>query len=663
MKKNILLSSIAALSILSIASNAQELESVNVWETEVVSSSVNLGKNAIETKQADHLSDLLRDIPGVDVGGTHSINNRINIRGLQDEDLDITLDGAKVQNANMFHHIGNLLINPDILKKASIQVGTNSVVNGSLGGSVAFETKTGEEMLENGDDFGARLSTTYNSNASIGGSIAAYGKIMEQANFLIYHNYRHNKDTKDAEGTKGFGSDGKVNNTLLKFGVNLSDTQSLSLSYDRLKDKGDYYPRPDFGYAYNNAKTGTYTYPTVYTRNTITLKHKLNLGSSFLLDTTFYSNENELERFEYAGGAGVRPGKTQGLLNGKVKTIGLNTKAQSNIQTGDLLHTLSYGVLYDKQTSKVTWDGDKYGEDEEAKSINVFVQNAIDFNNGLLLTPGIRFNHYDFDGTYGKIKDNKFTYGLASEYTVNDNFTLLASATTLYKGVEMVDVLATNRLSASATNSAGIKAETGINKEIGFKYIKDNVLGANNIGFSFKYFNTTVKDYIKNEWGPGYAYNYMTNAGDLDIKGFEANFAFNLENLNTLLSYSKSDTKLKDTNEPLEKDQGDMVSLSLDYQINSNIDISWNSLFVRTQNDIPSGAAHEKASYNVHDIAVKWNPNIKGLSLIAGVDNIFDKTYTSHTSINRLYTLNSAQVVTNDYEPGRNIKITLAYKF
>ena len=113
MKKNILLSSITALSILSVGINAKDLNDVTVWETEVVSSSINLGNKQIETKQANHLSDLLRDIPGVDVGGTHSINNRINIRGLQDEDLDITIDGAKVQNANMFHIrncIGNCLL-------------------------------------------------------------------------------------------------------------------------------------------------------------------------------------------------------------------------------------------------------------------------------------------------------------------------------------------------------------------------------------------------------------------------------------------------------------------------------------------------------------------------------------------------------------------------
>ena len=42
------------------------------------------------------------------------------------------MDGARVQNANMFHHIGNLLINPDILKKVDIEVGANSVVTNDI---------------------------------------------------------------------------------------------------------------------------------------------------------------------------------------------------------------------------------------------------------------------------------------------------------------------------------------------------------------------------------------------------------------------------------------------------------------------------------------------------------------------------------------------------
>ena len=659
-KRKLFLSAIAALTVLGSQAQAEstELNSVDVWDTEIISSSLNLGEDAIETKQADHLSDLLRDIPGVDVGGTHSINNRINIRGFQDEDLDITLDGAKISNVNMFHHIGNLLINPDILKKAEIQVGANSVVNGSLGGAVAFETKDGRELLEKGQNFGARVSSNYNSNASFGGSVSSYGKISEATDFLVYYNHVEKDNWKDGNGQKNFGAEGTIYNVLLKLGHIINDNNKIAFSYDRLEDEGDYAPRPDFGYEYNFARTGTYTYPTEYTRDTLTFKHELDLGDNLLVDTSVYYNQNNLERYEYLGGTAVRPGagiadNTQGLLEGTVKTIGLNTKAQSNLSQGELLHTLTYGALYDIQSSKVTWDGAKYGDNEEAKSFAIYLEDSIDFNNGLTITPGIRYNYYDFDGAYGQINDSEVTYGLATEYAVNDELTLLASATTLYKGVEMVDVLASNRVNVA--DNTNLKSETGINKEVGFKYITSDILGADDIGLSFKYFRTTINDYINQSW------TSMSNGGDLNIQGYEISLGYNKGAFNSLITFAHSKSLFEETGLPLIKEPGDTLSAKFDYKVMPNLDFSWESLFAFEEDKTAGGAYQIKKSYNVHDLAVNWKPkDYKGLTIIAGIDNIFDKQYSSHISENRYF---SGYGYTTDYEPGRNFKVTLSYKF
>ena len=662
MKKSILLSSItAALCISSLEANSQNIKDITVWETQVISSSINLKQDSIENKQASHLSDLLKNIPGVDIGGTHSINNRLNIRSLQDENLDITLDGAKVQNANMFHHIGNLLINPDILKKASIQVGTNSVVNGSLGGSVSFETKDGIDMLEKGKNVGARIQANYSSNNSQGGSLTAYAKSDKSLDFLIYHNYLKKQNWKDGRGVKTFGTEGKVNNTLLKAGYKINDNQKITLSYDKLVDKGDYSPRPDFGRDSNLKATGLYTFDTKYTRETITLKHKLDLADTLLLNTTLYTNENELERYEKLDGIRpVRPpfggiNAKEGLLNGKVKTSGINIKAQNTFDLDSSINVLTYGINYDVQTSKVTWDSKKYGNDETSKSTAIYLQNMTSFENGLSLTPGIRLNKYDFDGSYGKIKDNKLTYSLSSEYELNENLTLLASATTLYKGVEMVDVLATNRITAA--QNTNLKADTGINKEIGLKYIADNILNADQLGFSFTYFNTNIKDYIKSSYNRATRVTNVTNEGELKLKGFEASFVYNKNDFTSLVTYSHTKSKLEKTSDPLSTQAGDMLSINLGYKILSNLGLSWQSLYAFEQKDIPAGAYDKKEAYNTHNIALNWKR--KSLTLIAGIDNVFDKTYVSHISENRTIRGTS----TADYELGRNVKFTIAYKF
>lgn len=664
-KQTLRLSLVTTTLLCSVAmAEEQQLESVEVWETQVSSSSLNLGSSSIETKQADHLSDLLRDLPGVDVGGTSSINNRIAIRGLEDENLDISIDGAKVSNVNMFHHIGNLLVNPDILKKADVQVGTNSVVNGGLGGAVAFETKDGKDLLQDGKEYGARIQGNYNSNDSLGGSVAAYGKVTDKVDLLLYHHYVDKNEWEDGRGEESFGTEGEVGNTLIKVGYDISDVQRITLSYDKLKDEGDYAPRPDFGKAYNLFATGNYLYPTEYTRETITLKHQVDLGDNLFLQTSIYSNENELERYEKRDGttqrvravpAGMNP--YEGLLDGVVKNYGINTKAQSTIAMGSLNNTFTYGGLYDTQTSEVEWSGEKYGENEKAKTGALYVEDAITFSNGFILTPGIRYNNYQYDGVYGEISDSKFTYGLAAEYPLSDTFSLIASATTLYKGVEMVDVLASNRMYVN--NNSDLKAETGINKEVGFKYQNKNTLGANNLGFSFKVFDTRIDDYIITTWTTSTSAE-MTNGGTLDIQGFEASFVYDIGSLSSLITYAHSNSKFRNTGLSTQREPGDSLSVNLDYAFMKNLSLSWDSLFVMKEERKYIAAQQTKESYDVHDIAVKWKPSaVKGLTLIAGIDNIFDESYVSHASENRLL----SGVSLSDYEPGRNIKLSFSYEF
>lgn len=665
-KNKILLSSITALVILKgqIYAETSTLDSVDIWETEVISSSLNLGKDSIETRQADHLSDLLRDIPGVDVGGSHSINNKITIRGIRDENLDITIDGAKMPNVDIFHHMSNLRINPDILKKATIQVGNNSVVHGDLGGAIEFEIKNGKDLLEAGQTFGGIVSSTYNSNDSISGSLTGFGKVGDSSDILVYYKQQDNGNWEDGDGNKSFGVDGDIYNILTKYNYDINDEQSISISYDRLQDEGDYVPRPDFGSDGNRVISGDATYPTEFTRDTFTLKHDLDLGDNLTLDTTAYYGLHEISRDEYIDGVtSVRPGATEADINGEVENYGINVKARSNIETGNILHSLTYGTIYDIQTSEVTNFGEKYGKDEEAKTFAIYIEDSIDFDNGLILTPGIRFNNYKLDGVNGDINDNEVTYSLASEYAVNDNLTLLASSTTLFKGVEMVEVLSSARF---GQENSDVKSETGINSEIGFRYIQDNILGADNIGFTAKYFKTTIEDYLDYEDKDGDRLDEAYNYGDLDIDGVEASFAYNLNNFNALLTYTHTSSDFKETGYSKVEEGGDKFSLNLKYKIVPEVELSWKSIVVLSEDDVnPSVGIDEKDSYDVHDLAIKYQPrSVKGLKVIAGIDNIFDEAYASHASQNRYFThpLFGAGDA-KDYEPGRNFKITLSYRF
>lgn len=62
------------------------------------------------------------------------------------------------------------------------------------------------------------------------------------------------------------------------------------------------------------------------------------------MTTSVYHNLNELERYEKLDGiTPVRPGGlTEGLLNGEVKTQGINLKARSIIDMGPTMNTFTY---------------------------------------------------------------------------------------------------------------------------------------------------------------------------------------------------------------------------------------------------------------------------------------------------------------------------------
>ena len=72
-----------------------------------------------------------------------------------------------------------------------------------------------------------------------------------------------------------------------------------------------------------------------------------------------------------------------------------------------------------------------------------------------------------------------------------------------------------------------------------------------------------------------------------------------------------------------------------------------------------------KDGFTVHNVSANWSPDsIEGLTVIFGIDNLFDEYYASqssrtgtsfHPRFGSLYLL--------DYEPGRNIKATMSYQF
>ena len=566
------------------------IERVHVWGTEVKSSSVYMGGTAIETKQADHISDLLRTIPGVDVGGAHSLNQRITIRSMDDKDLTITIDGAN-QNTYMYHHMGNLQIHADILKSVDIEVGSNSVINGGLGGAVHFETKEAKDLLAEGETFGGRVQGSYAENSSSGLSFTGYGQLSDNFDFLAYYNFvdRDNytvgggkildANGNEVPGTSGevAGLEGEVKDALIKFGWDLDAEQRFEVGYESYQDKGDYSYRPDMGLATDTAITQSLQvpllWPTEFTRETLTLNYDANWGESSSVKAALFANESELNRDESGWAQNPKFAGWAGDITGTATNTGLHVIANSLL--GELIeHELTYGldvVKYKTDYRASLLNGSVNQSKEQAVNSSAFLEDNIDFGNGFVVIPGVRYDSYDIASAVVDNTFNQFSAALAAQYTFANSFIVKASSTQLFKGPEIGEVF-TGAGSRDNANK-NIAAETGFNHELAFAY-EDGVLGADSFTAGLTLFKTQIDDYIYDhaqlpDGGP--RDTWKDNIGDMEIDGFEFYTGYALGKLKLQLTYSVAESELSAFEQyssldggRLDRQQGDTISAAVD---------------------------------------------------------------------------------------------------
>ncbi|GGP59396.1 TonB-dependent receptor domain-containing protein [Shewanella saliphila] len=674
----------------------ESIEKITVWSTQVKTSSLYMSGDAIASKQADHISDLLRTIPGVDVGGAHSLNQRITIRSLDDKDLNISIDGA-TQNSYMYHHMGNLQIHADILKSVDIDVGTNSVVDGGLGGSVRFETKQARDLLKSGQSFGARAQFSAGDNSGSNYSLTGYGVLAEDYDFLAYYNavQRDNYEVgggkiTDADGVlipntdgKVRGLEGDIDDALIKFGWNINDNQRLSVSYENYKDEGDYSYRPDMGLATDIAITDSLgvplLWPTEFTRETVTLNYEILWGESSQLKTAIFSNTSELWRDESGYAENPSFASSAGIITGEAKNTGLSLLGESMLTTGNIEHDFTYGADIVKYETDYLADYNTSPSEtsaEQAIDSAIYIQDRITIGDFSII-PGVRYNNYDVESTVVTDVYNNTSFALAAEYQPMDELVFKLSATELFKGPEIGEVFVGAGL--YDTVNPNIEAETGVNTEVAFAY-QDSVLGADAFSIGATLFHTQIEDYIYDYAGippNGDQGDWKDNVGDMEIEGYEIYLGYEKYGLNGLITYSssRSDLKAFDDYEVLDgaridREQGNTISANINYVFDSiNLTLNWDILVV---DDLDAGtdldgatADNAKDGFTVQNIAASWVPEFApDLTVIVGVDNLFDEYYASQSSrTGKSFHPRFGDLYLTDYEPGRNIKATLSYQF
>ena len=503
---------------------------------EVTSSSGGYGVDDIKisTRNAGLVKDVMRDIPGVYVGGTNGMNQKIYMRGVSDRGLNITIDGAK-QNGNTFHHNADLLIDPDLIKAIDIEVGSRSVVNGSgaLGGSVAFKTVDARDLLESGEKIGAKIKTGYASNNSeFFQDLMLFTAPVEGLDFIAAINHKGYDYGKSGNGNK-IGGDGNDLSYLLKLGYSFLDAHRISISREHNEFKGLYPFIAEFGSWHDKQNADDYR---KYERDTTTLKYEYKPSDLLNLDITAYNTRHQ--RIDSS--------------KWRVKTNGINAKAKSVVESGALTQAFRYGTEF-YQSKNFNKPDNHYPE--KVNNYSIYAEDALNFSS-LTVTPSIRYTHHElksYDGRAGNVKSytykfNEFTPALALDYEIIKGLHAFSSYARVFRGPDVIESMYASRAKNFEANK-DLKATTGNSYETDLKYHGD-INEASSYSLSAKYFMTKYKNLIVDNNAAAVAGGNRTlvriNAGGADISGVELLARLNLDALSLAASYTHQNVKYKD---------------------------------------------------------------------------------------------------------------------
>lgn len=623
-------------------------------------------------QQASHLSDFLNVVPGVTIGGTSAVNQRIRIRGLEDSNLKVTIDGAR-QEGKLFYHMGDITIDPDLLKQADVAVGNNSVTlgNDALGGAVAFKTVDAADLLKPGQKIGAKLKAGYASNNDeLLTSATVFGAPSDNVDLLAYYGKRDTSSGEDGEGRELF-EDSESESFLLKAGAYVGNDHHVGASFSRTEKEGVFPFRPDF------PSRSEPPIPQQVKRDTYGLDYTYNPASKLIdVDTNVYQTKTRILRdSDYNKNPGFE-------FDAQVKTTGAKIQNTSIVDSSVFegitgTHKLIAGVEHYKKESD--YHGVERGTTipvsgrDEATNTSVYLEDQ--WRNGkLTLTPGVRYDRYKSPEFIagGKTYDN-VVGALAASYEIAPLTQVFASYTQLFNGPDLSQTIFNSDGDKTYVNN-DLKAEEGSNAEVGIvTTLRDLTTANDSLQLSGKYFETNIENYIEFirsglSCGPNLGNDCqgaVNKDEDFKIKGVELAADYKMNNFSMGLSYSRARSKGDKTGYSIpsvtgsSSESGDKYMVNLAYSPTETTDIGWRSTYVASVMPNTSANDIEKPSYDVHDIFMNYSPKqIEGLKATVGVYNLFDEAYASHSS-----RLNPIDDVATDFEPGRNIKASLTYQF
>ncbi len=681
MKKLVLASAVCTLS--SPVVFAQSLENQNeetksIERVAVVGAATNLSITAedIEQFQANDLADVFRESPSVSVGGSVGVAQKIFIRGLEDAYLNVTVDGAQ-QTSTLFHHIGRVTLDPDLLKQIDVQAGAGEATSGpgAIGGSIRFKTKDAQDLLRGDEQFGGRVKASYFSNEGTRYSGSLYGKLSDSWGLLGYYSTVDRDNFEDGDGNEVLGTAADQDLMFLKARGYIADNQYLSISAEQRDEEGEFSARPNWV-----VLEGAPLYPSEAERDTYVANYRFDHSALVFLEATAYQTSSLFRggRFDFLS---------------DIDTYGFDIRNTTDISN----HVFTYGIDYRKDEVESGPGVGPVPNAEEACVMGIYAQAHSNITPELLLSYGVRYDDFDFqqqiliDDYYGTpvtdepsgLDDNELSFNVGLEYQLTEAWTLGLGYAEAARGKQIGDGFTLDEYLYDGEDvpvvASDVVPETVTNIEASIEY------SANNLNARLSAYESTIDDVLFSGYQGNSVFN---NIGDLESSGVEFNLAYRWDSVDVYFGFSSVDVELMPREDlysvpynsidingyefvGLGNSRGDTWVLGADYTVTADISVGFNITMV---DDINIDTLHQalengwtdslyslnKADYTLVDIYGEWEVT-NDLRLNMAVTNLFDEAYIDHSSVGDYSEVFPS--VIGPQEAGRDIRLSVTYDF
>lgn len=606
---------------------------------------VTVTSEELERRNPTNLHDVLRGEPGVAVSGVMPLIQKVYVQGLEDSNLNVTVDGGKTPPP-AWHHLGTATIDPGMLKSVRIETGVAPADDGpaALGGSISYETKDGRDFVTGDNLFGGFGKLQYNTNAkgfTESGTVAAK---KDGVDGLVYLMNTGGSNYTDGHGDTVRGTAPEMRSAMAKLAFSGTGGHRVEFSGSYTEDVGVRPSRPNFGnvLSQNNQRN-----MIEYYNHTIAASYKDETPSNMLdpeLSLNFVKTQVTAYNVSLPGGAVSDLGSDIMSISGKAA----NTFA---VQGGKV--TAGFDFYHDEGTGTTyaTGANGRPGRNREiVDNIGGFVQARMPVSDDFRVSVGGRGDNQWFEGIEGSKFSNFGLSGNANaEYDIAPWLMGYAGAGTTFGGIMMGETAIYNV--TGIWNYAGLEPSRSRNYKAGFKVERDKLEA------SLNFFYNDIND------RHSFIQVNRNTTNDVVTRGFSLSAKYHLDSGFVGSTFSRTIARIDGTvpqsnNSDGQSIQiGDMLTLEAEHRFDHlGIKIGTSNDFAFRNED---NSAHPLAGYAVFNVYGSWTPEqIQNLTLRIDGKNIFDQAYSNRTT-----TGYESANVDPFYDPGRTILLTAKIDF